>query len=233
MRRRDSYAEVHNLYDLQYWRTRDRDAKERVLNRVKLVLAAWEKPGGTIEAILKANRNMLDALDKSPSSDSGKVLCDLFLRLVPLHLAIAPPASSEGLTTYIDEKYTEFCDCDVGVPDDCCGPDVGQWSLRQRLNGPQPYLIDPSDYFKIICCLVEKRYEPAQLAFAAADAALATVDSEIKQLKAQLDSGLKRDAFDKAVKAVVPSPIDCCSYEHDDDDDDYGSTSTSTSTRAR
>src|SRR4029079_14917965 len=105
----------------------------------------------TIEKILNDNKTAIDAAGKSMASDAGKVVYDVFFRLVPMHLAIAPPAAS-GTTTTIGKEYTEFCKCDTGTPDDCCGPDVGEGTLRQRLIGPQPYLIDPNDYFKIICC---------------------------------------------------------------------------------
>jgi hypothetical protein len=43
------YTDVHNVYDVHYWHTRDRDAKERRFSRIKAVLAAWEKPAQSIE----------------------------------------------------------------------------------------------------------------------------------------------------------------------------------------
>ncbi len=218
------YETVNDLYDLQYWYTREKEDREQRFGKVKLVLAAWEKPGATIEGYIKQNRALLDALDKAPSADAGKVLCDALLKLVPLHLAIAPPASSE-VATRIDAQFTALCQCDEpgdccdnGEPDDCCGPDVGRWSLLQRIVGPTPYLIDPKDYFTIICCLVEKRYGPAQKAVGDADAGLAQTEADIKRYKALLENGLKREVFDKQVKAVVPSPVDCCKYQEPEDD---------------
>ena len=43
-------------------------------------------------------------------------------------------------------------------------------TVRERLTGPQPYLVDPNDYFGILCCLVSNGYGPAKEAAAAAEA---------------------------------------------------------------
>ncbi len=200
-------SEVHNKYDLQYWRVRDKDQKERRYLRIKAVLAAWEKPAQTIEKALGDNKAAIEAALKALSTDAGKVVYDVFFRIIPLHLAIAPPKGS-GVETAIDQQYTEFCACDTGTPDDCCGPDVGETSLRQRLIGPQPYLVEAKDYFEIICCLVKHRYGPAKDAFAKAEAALAGIDNEIKNYKSQIENGLK--SFEKDAKRAIPSAINCC-----------------------
>lgn len=210
------YTTVNDLYDLKYWHTRDRDAKERRYLRIKGVLTAWEKPAQTIEKALTDNKALIEAIKKSVGSEPGKAIYDLFLKLVPMHLAIAPPAGP-GTTTRIDKKFTEFCDCNKGTPDDCCGPDVGELSLRDRLIGPQPHLIDPNDYFTVICCLVEKRYGPAKDAWTKAESDLATVENRINRLKTQLDDGLKN--FEKTAKGSIPSVIDCCDYEKDDEEE--------------
>jgi hypothetical protein len=210
-------TEVHSLYELQYWLGRDKDKRERSFNRIKGVLAAWEKPAQTIEKILTADNDKLitDSL-KLVGSNPTQVIYDIFFRLVPLHLAIAPLGGQNWETngswyTNILEEWTwaAFCKCDKGAPkpDDCCGPDVGEWSMRQRLIGPQPYLVDPSSYFDLVCCLVEKRYEPAKSILAKAEADLARVDKRITDLKAQIENGLK--SFDKDAKAAIPSEIDC------------------------
>src|SRR5205085_1210804 len=109
---------------------------------------------------------------------------DVFLKLVPMHLAIAPPEGPKWQTK-IDKKYTVFCWCDTPSPDDCCGPDVGkiEWSVRQRLIGPQPYLVDPNDYIPLICCLVKNRYGPAQKELTDAQGELLKVEAEIKRDK--------------------------------------------------
>lgn len=211
------YTDAHNLYDLLYWRGRDRDAKERTFNRIKNVLAAWEKPAATIGQALTDNQALIDSIGKLVGTDPGRAVYDVFLRLVPMHLAIAPPSNSTW-TTRIAREYTEFCKCDTGDPDNCCGPDVGELSLRQRLIGPQPYLIDPHLYFDVICCLVQNRYHPAKDALAQAEADWTTVDNLIKRYKAQVESGLK--TFEKDAKGAIPLVVDCCDYEKGDDDHD-------------
>ena len=71
--------------------------------------------------------------------DAAKLVYDIFLRVVPLHLAIAPPADS-GYVTGIAKEYTEFCHCDEGEPDDCCGPDVGRLMYRSMSVSVMPCL---------------------------------------------------------------------------------------------
>jgi hypothetical protein len=203
-------SEAKNLYDMQHWRARDKDQKERTFSRIKAVLAAWEKPAQTIEKALSDIKAAMDVVEKAGPADAGKVVYDLFLKIVPLHLAIAPPKES-GFVTKIEMEYTNFCACDIGTPDDCCGPDVGGLTLRERLIGPQAYLVEPNDYIDIICCLVKERYGPAKQAFALAEAAAAGVDTEIKNYKAQVENGLK--SFEKDAKRGIPSAIDCCDYE--------------------
>lgn len=202
------YTEAHNLYDLRYWADRDNAMKQATFKRVQDVLKAWEKPAATIEKILTIdNKKLLDDSNKNLGTDSGKVVFDVFLRLIPMHLAIAPPATEAATTTHIHKEYTEFCHCDKGHPDDCCGPDVGRLSLRQRILTPQPYLVQPSELFSIICCLVEERYHPAKDAAAEAEANLASIDTEIAQLKKSIEDGLK--TFNTDARNAIPSTIDC------------------------
>jgi hypothetical protein len=127
-----------------------------------------------------------------------------------MHLAIAPPKST--WVTRIRRIFTQFCDCDIGTPDICCGPDIGlwSWSLRQRLIGPQPYLIKPASYFDLICCLVKERYGPAKAALAKAEADLVTTENKIKRAKTQIDDGLK--SFEKNARGAIPSIIECKNY---------------------
>lgn len=206
-------TDVHDLQDLLYWRTRDKEAKERTFTRIKNVLAAWEKPAATIEKALADDQALIDSASKVIGTEPSKAVYDVFLRLVPMHLAIAPPKGS-AWTTKIAKEYTEFCDCDKGKPDACCGPDVGELRFRDRLIGPQPYLIDPNKYYDIICCLVLKRYSPAKDALGEAEAAWLTIDNDIKRSKALIENGLK--SFEKDAKAAVPTVIDCCDHEKKD-----------------
>ena len=199
------YPEVHSLSDRRYWHERNRDEKKRVFDRIKGVLAAWENPAQTIEKALADNAKLLADVGPLLSSDATKVVYDVFLRLVPMHLMIAPPASP-GKTTRIAKQYTQFCEHDKGEPDDCCGPDVGVPSLRRRLIGPQPYLINPKDYFSVICCLAENRYLPAKNAYAAAQSAWENDDSEINRLKSEIDEKMK--SLEKDAKAAFPANCD-------------------------
>ena len=195
------YSTVGSLYDLRYWHDRNRDTKRRALDRIKAVLAAWEKPAQTIEKTLTDNEKLIADAGKLLAANATSAVYDVFLRLVPLHLAIAPPASS-GNVTRISSEYTEICECDEGYPDDCCGPDLGVTTLRQRLIGPQPYLILPGDYYEVICCITKKRYLPAKDAWSAAESMFESIDAQIKTYQKDIDDKLK--ALEKSVKAALP-----------------------------
>ena len=197
-------ADAKNLYDVRYWYDRESDRLKREFDRVKAVLSAWEKPAVALDKILADNRKLVTDISNRLGSDAARAVYDLFLRLLPMHLAIAPP----GGTTLIDVQYTQFCDCDTGTPEDCCGPDVGVLSLRERLIGQQPYLIDPSDYFRLICCIVQNFYGPAKNALADAQAKFQKADDLIKKLAGLIDDGLKQ--FDKNAKNAIPASVDCC-----------------------
>lgn len=210
----DNYPKAFNWYDLLEWHKRDLAVKERRFTRIKSVLAAWEKPAQTIARILSDNAKLIADLTKVIGTDTSKVAFDVFFKLVPLHLSIAPPEAS-GWETKIDRKYTQFCCCDVPSPDDCCGPDVGniEWSIRQRLVGPQPYLIDPNSYKSLVCCLVKHRYGPAQKQLTDAQGEVLRVEAEIKRDKDAIDNGLKN--FDKEARAAIPSVVLCCGEQLD------------------
>jgi hypothetical protein len=200
------YPEVHSQSDLRYWHQRNLDAKQRIYDRIRKVLAAWEKPAQTIDKALTANQTLLDNSSKSLATGATRVVYDVFLQLVPMHLAIAPPVSS-GHITRIAKKYTQFCDCDKGEPDDCCGPDVGELSLRQQLiGGPQPYLIDPMKFFDVICCLTNERYVRAKDALAKAKSAFEQVNNDYNRLLAEIDDKKFASIGDKA-KGLFP--VDC------------------------
>jgi hypothetical protein len=209
------YQEWNNLFDQQYWRTRDKDIKERAFNRIKSVLTAWEKPAQTIEKALADDAKLIADANKALGADAPKVVYDVFLKLVPMHLAIAPAKGiqidNKSTTTRIDKRFTEFCDCDKGTTADCCGTDVGPWSLRTRLVGPQPNLVDPNLYLDVICCLAENYYRPAKEALSLAEGELITVDSLIKAAKAKLEDGLKN--FEKNARGAIPSDVVCCDKE--------------------
>jgi len=203
-------SDVRNLYDQRYWLTRDRDAKQRTFDRIKNILAAWEKPAETIEKALADNKKLYDGIDKGMETALGKAIFDLFLRLIPMHLAIAPPKSVAE--TKIDAKYTEFCTCGDHDPEMCCGINVGERSFRDRLIGPQPSLIDPTEYFDLICCLVKNRYIKAQAALSKVESDLLEKETLIANLVKQIGAGWQKE-FEAAAVGAIPGEIDCCAYD--------------------
>jgi hypothetical protein len=204
------YAKVDSLLDLQYWWSRERDVRLATLNRVKNVMTAWEKPAATIDKVLTDNANFIQNSGNILASNTATLLYELFFKVVPLHLAIAPPASVR--TTGIESKYVELCPCDdAGPPDDCCGPNVGVLSLRERLVGPQPFLIAPSKYVDLVCCLANTRYHPAKEAWADADSEVSKITDVIARITA--DIGAKTTSLPQDAKARLSKPIDCQQYK--------------------
>ena len=201
---------AYSQEDLHYWHSRNAAQKEVAFLRIKGVLAAWSDPAKTIETNLAANEKLVKALR---SMDPAEALLKLFMVLIPLHLAIAP----RPITTGIAEKYRELCNCYPGVPDDCCGPDVGIPSSRQRLVSPQAYIVDPDNFFEILCCLATERYLPAKNQLTSAKSDLAAVEVMIARLRADLER--RKNSFIEDYLANVLSPIDCKNYTSKDGDD--------------
>lgn len=196
---------VNSERDLEYWHQRNVFYRTAVFDRVKAVLAAWNDPAATIEAALAANDKSIKSVR---SMEPSEAILEVFFKLIPLHLAIAP----RPLKTRIDQKYIDLCgECDKGEPDDCCGPDVGVLSARQRLSEPQAYIVDPDKYFGILCCLAENRYLPAKDQLAKAESDLAQAKSRIAGLMADLERR-KKSVFDD-YRANIVTPIDCDKYQ--------------------
>lgn len=194
---------VYSLRDQRSWLERNRDAKKDVFDRIKAVLSAWEKPAQSIEKILADNAKLIEDTKKILATDSVSAIYDVFMKLIPMHLAIKP----KGEGSNIHPKYQNVCCGDVGKPDACCGPDVGRGSVSQRLIGPQPYLVDPDQFFDIICCLVNERYRDSKDQLADAEAELVAIDLKIKRYQTDLDQ--KRASIAADFKANVVNPIDC------------------------
>ena len=196
--------DVHSLRDLEYWHQGNVAAKTAQFDRFKAVLAAWNSPAATITAALSANEKVVQTIGALGKAEQ---VLQLFLKIIPLHLAIAP----RDVTSRIDPVYIDICACDDGEPDECCGPDAGVLPIRtQYLAGPQPYIVDPDDYFSIICCLVQHRYLPAKDQLAKASADLAAVSVVIVTLKTELDR-LRKDILADAL-AKIGQPLDCDKY---------------------
>jgi hypothetical protein len=207
--------DVNSLLDLQYWSQRDKAVKDLTVGRIKAVMDAWTAPAKAIGDVLTANTSMIATCNTNLGTAPGSVVFDVFLTLIPKHLAIAPPKvdGDPGTITGIDKKYTEFCGCDVGKPDDCCGPDVGVLSWRQRVIAPLPYLVKPSDLFTVLCCLLEKRYHPAQDAATDAAAQLDSINTTVQNSLNLLANGLA--SFPTDGKTAIPVQPKCCDCGYD------------------
>lgn len=200
-----------NLYDLRYWAERNRFLAQRQLQQVIDVLKAWEKPIATIEKALADNAKLIQEIEKVIGTGDTKVVFDIFFKLIPRHLAIAP--NSSVAETKIDKKYISFCGFDVGTTDNCCGPNVGRPSLRERLIGPMPYLIQPGDFSAMICCLSQHRYLPAMEIAANAEGLVVEVEEQIKRERARIDKGLKD--FEADAKNRLPTKSQSCCKDLD------------------
>ncbi|MEA2894754.1 MAG: hypothetical protein QOJ84_369 [Bradyrhizobium sp.] len=202
---------VYSLRDLRYWQERNLYAKKEVFDRIKSVLAAWEKPAQTLDKILSDDAKLIDDIRKTLATDSASAVYDVFMKLVPMHLAIAPRDANGKIDTKIASGYSDLCGCDEGQPDACCGPDVGKRTVRQQLIGPQPYLVDPDEFLEIICCLAKERYLPAKDLLALAESDLAKTEADIKRALSDIDQ--KKASLAADFKASVVNPIDCDKYK--------------------
>jgi hypothetical protein len=202
-------AQVYSLPDLQYWQQRNVAAMQAQVDRITAVLGAWQDPSKSLGDALDQDAKLIDDTQKIIATDSAKAIYDVFMTLLPRHWAIRPrdPANASK----IDPKYFAVCLCDDGVPDDCCGPDVGVMSLRFRLLGPLPYLVNPIDFFGIICCIAKERLLPASSMLAAAQADLAATAAQIAQVTKQIDD--KKAAIESNFEAELDNPIDCTKYQ--------------------
>lgn len=201
------YATVDSMYDLEYWRKRDEAAKKARFDRIGLVLAAWAKPGTTIDAVLTASAKLRASIRSGLGApDAGKLIFDLYANVIAMHLLIAPP--KETATTGIDRIYVDLCPCDTGAPDDCCGPDTGVPTVLKDWLGPQPYLISPDQYDAVICCLVQTRYLPAKQAWSLAAANTLAISAAIAKKIASIADQKKN--FEASAKAKLMLPFECC-----------------------
>ena len=230
---------ANSLYDLKFWHERNVANLQARVDRIKGVLAAWEKPSAKLGDELDKNGKLIEDTQKIIATDPLKAVFDVFMTLLPRHWAIRPSDPKSK----IDEKYIEICECpegpsqekpkeeapkedkpkaeepatqacscDEGIPDDCCGPDAGILNMRQRLIGPLPYLVDPKKFPEIVCCLTKSRLTPASDLLAGAEAELAAVTTEIEQAKKTLEESTT-SAIETAFRAGLPTPFDCKPYQ--------------------
>lgn len=217
----DPNHEAKSLRDQHYWYSRLRYSRESTFNRIKDVLKAWEDPSKSIEKNLNDNRALIDKIDNSTlCSEPVDAIFDIFVKLVPMHLAIGPrtvvePTNETDVKTYISNSniekwYLDICGCDSETPDECCGPNVGVPTVIEQLIGPQAYIVEPDKYFDILCCLATRRYIPAKKHLDAAIAKLAVVEEEIKKYEVGIPKK-KKELF-QDYRASVIVPVDCSKY---------------------
>jgi hypothetical protein len=87
---------------------------------------------------------------------------------------------------------------------------VGILNLRQRLVGPLPYIVNPIQFPKIICCLTKERLSPASGYLATAQANLAAVTDEIERTTKQIAD--KTSSIEANFRAELGMPIECDKY---------------------
>jgi hypothetical protein len=216
-------TQVFSLIDLQFWHQRNVTQMQERVHRIERVLSAWEKPSDTLGDVLDKNGKLIDDTQKIIATDSAKAVYDFFMTLVPKHWAIRPrgvkpkpekASPSPEKTSDIPEKFITICKCDDGKPDVCCGPDVGIQSLRDRLLGPLPYLVDPAEVSRIICCIATERLGPASDQLATAQADLAAKTDLIAQVTKLIAD--KTASIEATFKAELGNPIDCSKYTKKD-----------------
>lgn len=203
-----------SLYDLRHWWWREKLRRQTLFDHVASVMRAWETPFKTIDGVLKANAEILkgaaSTLGIDQKKDAAKLLFDVFFRLVPQHMAIAPPESVAK--TAIERKYVELCCCDNSpVLHDCCGVIIRQPTVRDRLIGPQPYLIAPDRYPILVCCLATNVYQPTKQSAVEADSKFSEYDTEAKAIEAAIVAQLKSLAVDAKVR--LGKTIECKDYK--------------------
>ncbi len=201
-----------SLYDLRHWWWREKLRRTALFDHIAGVMRAWETPFKTIDATLKANAEILKtsaaALGIDQKQDAAKLLFDVFFRLIPQHMAIAPVADKPENTTKIEKKYVELCCCDNSDPlHECCGVVIRWPTVRDRIIGPLPYLIAPDKYSDLICCLSTNVYQPAKQKAVEADSKYAELDTEVKAIEASIGAQLKSLPVD--AKQRLGKTIDC------------------------
>ena len=201
--------QVDTLAEQAAWHLRNQTERSAYFERIVATLTAWEDPAKTLLEVLNANQKSIDAIGGLLSTDQPAALYTFFVKLLPAHWAIRP--RTKGASD-IPADILEVCLCGEATPDDCCGPDTGLRSVRDRLSleKPVPYLVEPDELPKIVCCLVQGRYIPAKQKLAEAAAWYETA----KKMLDDADSLLKAKAtgLEAAFKAALTPQIECRPY---------------------
>jgi hypothetical protein len=58
------------------------------VDRIKLVLTAWENPSSTLGDVLDKNKKLIEDTEAIIAKDSAKAVYDVFMTLLPRHWAI-------------------------------------------------------------------------------------------------------------------------------------------------
>jgi hypothetical protein len=100
---------VSSLFDLRHWHERNVANMQARLDRINLVLTAWEKPSDTLGDVLEKNDKLIEDTQKVVATDPVKAVYDIFMTLVPRHWAIRP--RNDDVKSQIDPKYVRICEC--------------------------------------------------------------------------------------------------------------------------
>ncbi|HEV8334445.1 MAG TPA: hypothetical protein VGQ22_23690 [Steroidobacteraceae bacterium] len=208
-----------SLYDLRQWWWREKLRRQALFDHAANVMRSWETPFKTIDCVLKANAEILKVasgtLGIDQKKDAAKLLFDVFFRLVPQHMAIAPPESAAK--TAIANKYVELCCCDNSpVLHECCGVIIRLPTVRDRIIGALPYLIAPDRYPILVCCLATNVYQPAKQSAVEADSKFSEYDTEVKAIEAAIVAQLKSLPADAKVR--LGKTIECKDYQSGSDE---------------
>jgi len=211
------YTTVGTLQEAAHWHERNRADRQAVFDRIEAVLKAWEDPVKNIEDALDRDRALIDAIKPMIAADPAGAVYALFVKLIPTHVAIQPRDGDGKGTTAIEAKYIDICACDKPPIDECCGPNTNALSVRHRLLPPLPYLVDPDEFFPVLCCLIQKRYLKAK-----DNLSKARADHELAKLEVERVAGLikaKTESLEADFLAEL-TPLDCDRYWKKSSDDD-------------
>jgi hypothetical protein len=165
-----------------------RDREKRALARVRLELAAWEKPAQTLEKILNEHFKLIEECTKLAGRADAALAYDVFFKLVPVHLHITPKDATstvKPLEAVLKLVKPEVKDCTDAA-------------IRQL--APQPRLIKPSAY--------PQQVDLVAKAMNTAIAALAEAEGEVKKNEDAINRNLraldyKKKSLDKDARGAL------------------------------